>query len=279
MKARISAVVNTLNEEKHIGPCLECLRWCDEIVVVDMYSDDRTLEIAREYTDKVFCFERVGYVEPARKFAVDKTTSEWVLIVDADERIPRKLGLTLKQIASTENECVAYLLPRKNYILGKCIQYSGWNSDYQMRFFKKGSLIFSDEIHNTPKPEGKIGHVEDSMEESIIHFNYLNSQQFVERLNKYTTVEAKHLSERKEQFKFYKLITVPFKEFYSRFITLKGFKEGLTGFILSIFMAFYRFLTWAKYWEIFNKIDAQAIYDEINKRIIEEHKNDRNRKL
>lgn len=272
MNSRISVVINTLNEEKNIRSCLECLRWSDEIVVVDMYSDDLTVEIAKEYTDKVFLHDRIMYFDAARQFAVEQATGDWILIVDADERIPKKLGMYLRHIACSNSEFDIYMVPRKNYILGKWIQYSGWNSDHQMRFFKKGTLNFTGELHKFFNPTGTIGHLEEIKAGSIIHFNYLDSWQFIERLNKYTTIESCQLSEKKEKFKLQYLFTKPFVEFYDRFIRFRGYRDGVIGFLLSSYMAFYRFLTWAKYWEIVNKIAPQATYDEINKKIIEEYK-------
>ena len=90
--AKISAVINTLNEESNIAFCLETLKWCDEIIVVDMQSEDRTVEIAANFTDKIYNFERVGYVEPARKFAVEQATGDWILLIDADELVPKQLA-------------------------------------------------------------------------------------------------------------------------------------------------------------------------------------------
>lgn len=274
MKPRISAVINTLNEENNIRSCLECLRWCDEIVIVDMYSEDNTVEIAREFTDKIFFHERIMYFDAARQFAVDKASGDWILLVDADERIPKQLATRLIQIANSNVEFDIYLIPRKNYILGKWIQHTGWYPDYQMRFFKKGYLNFTSDIHNFYRPKGKIHALEAKEGNSIVHFNYLNSEQFIARLNKYTTIESNQLSDKKVPFKIYYLITKPFREFYERFFKAKGYKDGVIGFILSYFMAFYRFLTWVKYWEIVNKIDSTYIYDNINKQIIEDYTND-----
>ena len=97
-KLPVSVLIHTLNEERNIRNCLETVIWAEEIIVVDMYSDDKTVEIAREYTDKIFYFERVGYVEPARKFALERATKPWILVVDADELVPRKLYEKLKEV-------------------------------------------------------------------------------------------------------------------------------------------------------------------------------------
>ncbi len=88
---KISVLINTFNEERNIKNCLESVSWADEIIIVDMYSDDKTVDIAKNYTDKIYYFERMGYADPARQFALKKATHEWVLIVDADEMVPLEL--------------------------------------------------------------------------------------------------------------------------------------------------------------------------------------------
>ena len=106
-KIKISAVVNTRNEEKNLDACLKSLNFVDEIVVVDMESEDKTKQIAKKYTNKVFNYDNVGYVEPARNFAINKAKGDWILIVDADERVPRSLAVKLMEIAETLLDTVA----------------------------------------------------------------------------------------------------------------------------------------------------------------------------
>ena len=131
----ISVVINTFNEEKNIKGCLESVKWVDEIVVVDMYSDDRTVQIVQDYTDKIFMHKRVGHVEPARNFAISKATGDWVLVLDADERVPRSLATKLKQIVRENPHGVsAVSFPRKNVFFNKWIRHTGWWPDYKRRF-------------------------------------------------------------------------------------------------------------------------------------------------
>ena len=113
----ISVFINTLNEAKRIRNCLESVRWADEIVVVDMHSDDDTVAIAREFTDKIFLFDRVGYCEPARKFAVEKTRAQWILNLDADEIVTVGLKNELLRVVQ-EGRWDAVHIPRVNYFWG-----------------------------------------------------------------------------------------------------------------------------------------------------------------
>lgn len=121
----ISVLIHTFNEERNIRNCLETVKWADEIIIVDMYSDDKTVEIAKEYTDKIYFFERVGYVEPARQFALEKSTHEWILVVDADELVPLKLKNKLFEIMEKDLADVVFI-PRNNYFFGRLMQGTGW---------------------------------------------------------------------------------------------------------------------------------------------------------
>jgi len=190
----ISAIVHTLNEEQNIKNCLECLTWADEIIVVDMHSEDKTLEIARQYTDKIFLHERCRYVEPARQFALQQTSHQWVLVVDADEMVPVTLRNTLLQIAGTGLYDVIWI-PRLNYLFGHAMQGSGRsaNDDCQLRFFKKPFIAYADRIHMSPQvhPNARVHHL-CGEEQALVHFNYIDLEHYIEKLNRYTTIEAEN---------------------------------------------------------------------------------------
>ncbi len=149
MKQKISVVINTLNEEQNLPYALRSVRdWVDEIVVVDMYSDDQTVEVAKKYGAKVFQHERILAFDAARKFAVEQATNEWVLILDADEVVPTELSKLLFDIANTDR-ADAVTIPRLNYLLGDVIMHTGWGpeEDRHLRFFKRDSIVHSPRIH------------------------------------------------------------------------------------------------------------------------------------
>ncbi len=152
----ISAVVNTLNEERHIEACLESLSWVDEIVVVDMQSFDRTVELARRFTDRIYFHEQVGYVEPARNFAIGQATGSWVLVLDADERVPALLAKRLRDIAEQDAPYAAVLIPRKNHFCGLWLTDPNSFPDHQTRFFRKNDVTWSDVIHSQPEVRGEV---------------------------------------------------------------------------------------------------------------------------
>ena len=268
---KISAVINTLNEANNIRACLKTLSWCDEIIIVDMYSEDETVRIASDFTSNIFMFEKKGYVEPARQFAVEKTTGNWVLIVDADELFPFSLSKRLIEYSISGKGDVLYI-PRKNYIMGEWIRHTGWWPDLQPRFFKKGSVDFTDQIHAGFQIKG------DAVKEflpkvpelAIEHFAYNDADHFVRKLNSYTNYEAKHLWHTEQSFNLIRMVLKSGREFYNRFIKSKGYKDGYRGFFLSIMMVFYQTLVWIKLWELSENHgeDSKKIYDQAKNKIM-----------
>lgn len=249
MDTKISVVINTLNEEGNIERVLASVSWADEILVCDMQSDDNTAVIARKLGAKVIFHKRMGYVEPARNFAISKTSYEWVLVVDADEEIPDSLSSKLQQIVS-ENGVITHVeIPRKNIIFNKWIKNSLWWPDYNTRFFKKSSVRWSDRIHIPPKTEGQGLTLSEEERYAIIHHNYSSISQFIERMNRYTTIQAKNLISDGYKFEWGDLITKPLGEFLSRFFANSGFEDGLHGLSLSFLQAFSHLVMYLKVWE------------------------------
>jgi len=283
MKNNISVVINTFNEEKNIRNCLESVKWADECIVVDMHSDDRTVAIAQEYTSIIFMHERIGYVEPARKFAVEKTSNEWVLIIDADEMVPKKLKDFLINIAVSDQVDVV-LIPRENYFWGHLMQATGWSAlqDMQLRFFKKSFIIFDDKIHSRPKLRpGYRGYTITDESCGFTHFNYLTPEHFIEKLNKYTTIEARNRFERGEKFSENKFFAEAHNEVMSRRNAGKGIQaDGFHGQYLSAIMGMYRLTTGIKL-KLLEQYDNQVVeecirqeYAQIASGIIQEYKDE-----
>ena len=247
-KKSVSVLIHTLNEEKNIRNCLETVKWADEIIVVDMYSEDRTVEIAREYTDKIFSFERLGYADPARQFSLKKASNNWVLSVDADELVPKKLRDKLFTIMNEDVADVVYV-PHNNYFFGDLVRYVGWGAsqDFHARFFKKDFLTYTNDIHAFIKiKDGAREYKIENPEEGFIHFNYIDVEHFIEKMNRYTTIEAKRLFDSGETINSKQLLRRVLGEFKFRYMDLKGYKEGFRGFSLSMLMAMYRLVSYVK---------------------------------
>lgn len=238
----ITVIIHTLNEENNIRNCLECLKWADEIIIIDMYSDDNTVKIAREYTDKIFMYERMRYADPARQFGLEQAANEWVLVVDADELVPIQLRDFLLKIAH-ENQYDAVSIPRRNYFFGHYMQQTGWNAlqDRQMRFFKKQYMNYTSHIHSFVHLSSQANvYTIDNENYSFIHFNYIDVEHFIEKLNRYTTIEAENSWDNNERFSKGRVCRHIVREFWTRFIRNKGYKDGFQGLMLAFLMSTYK---------------------------------------
>lgn len=246
---KITAVVNTYNEEQNISHCLKSARQlADKIVVVDMHSTDQTVEIAKKFGAKVFEHDYVGYVEPARNFALKKATGDWILIIDADEELPDSLARELKKIVA-EDRADYVVIPRKNIIFGKWIKHSRWWPDYQVRFFKKGKVQWDEKIHSIPETTGKGTDIEAKEENALIHRNYSSISQYLERNNRYSEIMASGLVRDGYDFNLTDLIGKPANEFLGRYFAGKGYLDGIHGLILAALQAFEEFVMLVKVWE------------------------------
>jgi len=252
-KPLVSVVVNTLNEEKNLSRCLSSVKnLADEIVVVDMYSEDETRKIAKEFGAKVYLHKKTGYVEPARNFAINKAQGKWVFVLDADEKIPPFLAKKLKKIAETKKKLICVLIPRKNIILNHWMQNSRWWPDYLPRFFRKGKVHWPKQIHQQPDLAGKnIYALPDNEKFAIVHYNYKSLNQFLERGQNYAAIQAKELvNERNYHLSSKDLILKPLEEFLSRFFVGEAYRDGIHGLALSLLQAWVQLLTYLKVWEM-----------------------------
>ncbi len=247
---KLSAVINTKNASDTLNDCLKSVEFADEIIVVDMQSNDDTKKIAAQYTDNIFDHEDVGYVEPARNFAIDKAQGEWILIVDADEIIPHSLKDHILELIAQgpNNEIDCYKIPRKNIIFKRWIDSTGWWPDYQVRLFKKGTVNWSEKIHGQPEIKGNITELPAAEKFAIFHQHYTSVHQFVERLNRYTDHQADQQAEN-TQLTTASLANSFFSEFFSRFFHHEGNSLGAHGLSLSLLQASYELIVKMKIWE------------------------------
>jgi len=257
MRPKISVVINTLNEQKNIQKGIESIRWADEIIVCDMQSSDETSSIAKKLGAKVVSHKKEEYVELARNFAISKASNEWVLVLDPDEEVPRTLSDRLMQIASRMKEIDYVRIPRKNIIFGKWMKASMWWPDFQIRFFKKGKVKWTDKIHRPPEVLGEGIDIREEEKLAIVHHNYENISEFLIRMIRYTKVQAEELKKEQYIFDWRDLIKKPLGEFLGRFFANRGFEDGLHGLVLSLLQAFSQLIVYLRMWEMekFNQKD------------------------
>ncbi len=240
----ISAVINTKNAEKTLERTLKSLAFVDEIIVADMASSDQTREIALKYTDTVISVPDAQYVEPARNTAIDAASGEWILLIDADEVVSDTLAKHLGELSSASNDTSAYVMARKNIVFDHWLEHSGWWPDYVLRFFKKGTVLWKNTIHSSPVVSGVTDSLPATEELALLHYNYDSIEQFIAKLNRYTTIEATSRTEN---------TTSPVRAFRAelmrRLFYEKGLSDGAHGLAVSLLQSFYEVTVVLKQWE------------------------------
>jgi glycosyltransferase involved in cell wall biosynthesis len=229
----ISVIIHTLNEENNIRNCLECVKWAEEIIIIDMYSDDKTLEIARQYTDKIFMHERLDTADLARQFGLEKVSKNWILVVDADEFISVQLCRALIDIVKS-NQCDAVSFPCVNYFFGYRLSEIG----YRYRFFRKGYAFWPAALHSLPQflPGTRMLKL-DNQDQAMIHFTYIDDEHYFKKLQRYTKLHAKG---------FHNAKSLP--DYYKKIYDLTGSSpDGLIGTIYSTLTQLYLELSILKY--------------------------------
>ena len=213
-----------------------------------MESSDNTREVAKKLGAKVFTHKQLDYVEPARNFAISKAKGEWILILDVDEEIPSGLIKKLKEIIKKPKDDY-YRIPRKNFIFGKWIRHTRFWPDYNIRFFKKGTVSWNEVIHAVPMTQGMGADIPAKEEYALIHHHYEDIDQYIERMNRYTKVQSQELMKNGYVFAWQDLITKPLNEFLSRYFAGEGYKDGIHGLTISLLQALSELTLYSKVWQ------------------------------
>lgn len=260
---KISVVINTRNEEKNLSRAIASIKGlADEIVICDMESEDKTRDIAKALGARVFTHKKVGYVEPARNFAIGKASNPWILVLDADEEVPEGLTKKIKQILKSP-KADYYRIPRKNIIFGKWMRHSRWWPDFNIRLFKKGSVSWNEVIHRVPMTQGAGEQIEEKEDLAIIHYNYDSVEEYITRMNGYTTQHANLRIIEGYKFSWKDIITKPSNEFLSRYFFGEGYKDGLHGLSLSLLQAFSELTVYLKIWQKEKFVDQDPKLSEV----------------
>ncbi len=243
---RVSAIVLTFNEERHIGACLKSLAWADERIVLDSMSTDRTCDIARACGARVEQRPFVNWAEQ-RQAAMALAAHRWVFFVDADERATEELATEVRSVIQSD-DCAGYWVPRRNIIFGKHIAHTGWSPDYQPRLLNVTRCRWdpSRPVHELvlfDGPDGRLTH-------TLTHYNYDNLAQFVAKQERYTDIYARQLHAEGKKARLRSFIGQPAREFVRRFVTLQGYRDGWHGLLLSALLAFYQLRTYVKLWRL-----------------------------
>jgi glycosyltransferase involved in cell wall biosynthesis len=238
----LSVTVITYNEEKYIRDALESVQWADEIIVIDSLSTDKTVAICQEYTSHVYQIAWHGYVEQ-KNIATERTSYNWVLNIDADERVSEGLGEEIRQVLADPPPYVGYFMPRKTSYLGEWINYCGWYPDYKLRLFdKRSGKWVGKALHEKVEVQGPTAY----LHHDLYHYTYTNITDHIDKMNNFTSIAA---SAKIGNVSGAGILLRTVLTFLKKYLLKQGFRDGTRGIIVSLLSAFTVTLKYSKLWE------------------------------
>lgn len=245
-KVPVSVVVITKNEADNIAECLKSAAWADELVVLDDNSTDDTVNIAKQFTDKVFT-RKMDIEGRHRNYAYSLARNRWVLSLDADERVTPELAEEIGRLIAGNPKDKAYTIPIKSYIGTRWIRHGGWYPAAKVRLFDKDFFKYEEaEVHPRVFIDGTCGH----LTKDIVHYSYRDYHDFFVSINNQTTLEAKKWFKERRKINFIKMYRKGCSRFLKAYIQKGGYKDGLLGFFVSWAGALYQFMSYVKYREM-----------------------------
>ena len=239
---KISAAIITFNEERNVARAIESLRCCDEIVVVDSGSTDRTVELATKHGARVLDMAWRGYAGQ-KNYASECCENDWVLSLDADESLSEALEAEIWQIKKNGPEFDAYTMPRLAQYLGRWILHSGWYPDRKVRLFdRRRAKWVGSYVHESVMVEGTIGH----LNSNLLHFTCSSLSEHLKTMDRYTTLAAEQLVNQEAQIGWKELALDPAWTFFRTYVMQGGFLDGTEGLTIAYMAALYNFLKYAK---------------------------------
>lgn len=244
---KVSCVVLTHNEEKNIAACLDSLAWCEEIIVMDDFSDDATTSKAQEKGAVVYQRKVDHDFAKQRNKALEIAKSPWILYVDADERVPEQLAEEIKNLG-TEVIYSGFRLKRRDYFLHQWLDHGETGNIKLVRLARKDRGLWVRPIHEVWQIKGKVG----SLTHELLHYPHQTLREFVAKVGDYSTVNAELLYRERQRVSGLDVLIYPLAKFLKNFFFLQGFRDGLPGFIHAVVMSFHSFLSRAKLWLIYH---------------------------
>ena len=243
---KISVAIITHNEERNIRDCLESVKWADEIVVVDNGSTDETINICQEYRARVYQEGWKGF-SGQKNSAIEKTANEWVLSLDADERIGPELRQEIETALQGDSPVDGYWIARKNYFLGRWVRHCGWYPDRNLRLFRKSRGRFTERaVHEKVEVQGKTA----NLNHPLVHETYRSLSDFFIRSDRYSTLAAGEMGRQGRKYRWGDVFFRPPLTFLQMYLLRAGFLEGYWGFLLSVLYSYYTFAKYAKLKEL-----------------------------
>lgn len=241
----ISAIVLTHNDEAYVDRCLTNLAWCDERIVIDDYSTDQTVEKAEKFGAKIYKRHLDGNFAEQRNFGLSKARGDWVLFIDSDEIVSEQLAQEIRA-AIPSNEKVGFYIKRKDFIFGKWLKHGETGRVRLLRLARKNAGLWKRPVHEVWKISGTTG----ELFTPIQHFPHQNVAQFLDEINRYSTLNARYLFSQKVRVSWWQVVGYPVAKFFLNYFLYLGFLDGTPGIVVALFMSFHSFLSRAKLWQL-----------------------------
>jgi glycosyltransferase involved in cell wall biosynthesis len=242
----LTVTVITRNEAANIAAALESVRWADEIVVVDSESSDETVTIARQFTERIIVRPWPGYVAQ-KNFAADQAANDWILSLDADERVSPELATEIRTLMTGSPTLAGYRLPRVSFHFGRWIRSTDWYPDHQLRLYDRRRAQFAGRyVHESVRTDGAVGELRGELQ----HHPYRDISHHLQTIDRYTTLAAKQMFEDGRRAGWIEILLVPRFAFFRNYILRGGFRDGMPGLVISAMNAYYVGLKFAKLWEL-----------------------------
>ena len=251
----LSVVVITRNEERKLRRCLEPVSWADEIVVIDSYSTDDTVNIAEGYTGRVFRRAWSGFADQ-RNFGMEQAGGDWILFLDADEYVTDGLGKRIRKLLRDGGEYDAYKIHRLEHFLGFPIRHGTLNPSYQPRLLRRGKGYWTGgaHAHIEVNGRGELGLIH----EDLYHDSHNSISDFIARIDRYTTVDAEERVQAGQRVGRLRLLFSPLGMAWKCYIVKKGYRDGFPGLLFSLCMGIYSFLRLVKVWQRGSRAEDSA---------------------
>ena len=240
---KLSVVITTFNEAFNIGACLESVKWADEIIIVDSYSTDETVSISQQYTSKIFQRKYLGPADQ-KNWAIPQATHNWVLILDADERVSPSLKDEIITTLQQDQHKDAYWIPRQSFFMEKKVRFSGWQGDAVIRLIQRDKCRYNDQqVHEEIITEGiEVGRLKNKLD----HYTYKDMNHYIAKVERYAEWSAQDYFEKTPRVTFYHLWIKPAARFVKHYFFQLGILDGKVGFTISKIMAWSVYLRYAK---------------------------------
>jgi glycosyltransferase involved in cell wall biosynthesis len=248
---KLTVTIITRNESANVGPALDSVAWADEILVVDSRSTDDTADLARDRGARVVVRDWPGY-SAQKNFAAGEASHDWILSVDADERVTPALADEVRRLLQEEPPARGYRIPRVSFYLGTWIRSTDFYPDYQLRLYDRRAGRWAGLVHEGVEVDGAVGRLRSDLQ----HLPYRDIAHHLQTIDRYTTLAAQQMRDRGVRVGVAGLVTRPAGAFLRNFLARGGWRDGSVGFVVSVLNSYYVFLKFAKLWEAERKNQA-----------------------